>query len=172
MNEAFKRYIDQKINDLVEQFFSDIIQRWYEHDDQYCFLDYMSLDPFDASNSKNYKFRLLNERLDRGFICLLKLDLSDVEKPKHIPKLSANEQAVNNLKKSLEKWLKKEKSDPNFDPTAIITQLGQDTRIFSSLEDLVVSAELFGICSECDAVRQEEGCLTCISYGQEKPYTT
>lgn len=31
-------------------------------------------------------------------------------------------------------------------------------------EDAITSAELFGICPECDAVMHEEGCIVCKNY--------
>ena len=163
---------------LKEQEFSD--DDYISFDENYVSVNsvlqsmkFISL-PIDIEYDFSYAETVINMILNyaKTPVTFADLTLSDVEAPKSIPTLSANEQAVNDLKRDLEPYLKKEKSDPDFDPTAIITQLGQDTRIFSSLEDLVVSAELFGICPECDAVRQEEGRLTCISYGVEKPYTT
>lgn len=51
--------------------------------------------------------------------------------------------------------------------SAILQRLGQDTRYISSLEDALTSAMLFGVCIHCESVKHEEGCLTCISYGEE-----
>ena len=128
---------------------------------------------YDFSYAKN----IINMILDYTknpvtFTELTVSDACDTAKPQRIVALSPNEQAVDALKKELEPYLEKEKNEPDFDPTAILTRLGPDTQIFSSLEDLVASAELFGICPKCDSVRQEKGCLTCIGYGDEKPYST
>ena len=64
-------------------------------------------------------------------------------------------------------FLEKERLDPHYPSDKVLTRLGQDPRHFSSLEDLVLSAQLFGICPRCDSVRLEDGCLTCQSYDDE-----
>ena len=81
--------------------------------------------------------------------------------------LSKKDQAVEDFIKSVQPFLEKEQLDPNYTSDKVLTRLGQDPRYFSSLEDLVTSAQLFGICPRCDSVRLEDGCLTCQSYGDE-----
>ena len=61
-------------------------------------------------------------------------------------------------------FLEKEKAYPNFNSAAALTRLGQDPRLFSDIEDAITSAELFGICPDCDAVMHEEGCIVCQNY--------
>jgi hypothetical protein len=61
-------------------------------------------------------------------------------------------------------FLEKEQSDPNYNSAAALTRLSQDARLFSDIEDAITSAELFGICPECDAVMHEEGCIVCQNY--------
>lgn len=81
--------------------------------------------------------------------------------------LSKEEQAVEDFVKMVQPFLEKEQADPQYPSDKALTRLGQDPRHFSSLEDLVTSAQLFGICPRCDSVRLEDGCLTCQSYGDE-----
>lgn len=61
-------------------------------------------------------------------------------------------------------FLRAEKADPMYNSAAALTRLGQDPRLFSSIEDAITSAQLFGICPECDAVMHEEGCIVCQNY--------
>lgn len=81
--------------------------------------------------------------------------------------LSKEDQVVEDFVKSVQPLLEKEQLDPNFTSDAVFIRLGQDPRYFSSIEDLITSAQLFGICPRCDSVRLEDGCLTCQSYGDE-----
>ena len=84
--------------------------------------------------------------------------------PKTIHRLTPNELRVEDFIAYAQPFLKKEQSDPNYDSAAALTRLGQDFRLFSSIEDAISSAELFGICPECDAVMHEEGCIVCQNY--------
>ena len=81
--------------------------------------------------------------------------------------LSKEDQAIEDFIKSVQPFLEKERLDPHYPSDKALTRLGQDPRHFSSLEDLVLSAQLFGICPRCDSVRLEDGCLTCQSYDDE-----
>lgn len=81
--------------------------------------------------------------------------------------LSKEDQAIEDFIKSVQPFLEKEQVDPHYPSDKALTRLGQDPRYFSSLEDLVTSAQLFGICPRCDSVRLEDGCLTCQSYDDE-----
>ena len=81
--------------------------------------------------------------------------------------LSKEDQAIEDFIKSVQPFLEKERLDPHYPSDKVLTRLGQDPRYFSSIEDLVTSAQLFGICPRCDSVRLEDGCLTCQSYGDE-----
>ena len=83
---------------------------------------------------------------------------------KPIHRLTPNELRVEDFIAYAQPFLKKEQADPNYDSAAALTRLGQDFRLFSSIEDAITSAELFGICPECDAVMHEEGCIVCQNY--------
>ena len=61
-------------------------------------------------------------------------------------------------------FLRAEEANPMYNSAAALTRLGQDPRLFSSIEDAITSAQLFGICPECDAVMHEEGCIICQNY--------
>ena len=83
---------------------------------------------------------------------------------KPIHRLTPNELRVEDFIAYAQPFLEKEQTDPNYDSAAALTRLGQDFRLFPSIEDAITSAELFGICPECDAVMHEEGCIVCQNY--------
>lgn len=83
---------------------------------------------------------------------------------KTINRLTIDELRVEDFITYAQPFLKKEQADPNYNSAAALTRLGQDFRLFSSIEDAITSAELFGICPECDAVMHEEGCIVCQNY--------
>ena len=84
--------------------------------------------------------------------------------PKTIHRLTPDELRVEDFIAYAQPFLKKEQADPNYDSAAALTRLGQDFRLFSSIEDAITSTELFGICPDCDAVMHEEGCIVCQNY--------
>lgn len=110
-----------------------------------CLLDYLN---------KPYEFKVTTT-----------VSHSKTSTPTHT--LSKEEQAVEDFIKMVQPFLEKERLDPHYPSDKVLTRLGQDPRHFSSLEDLMLSAQLFGICPRCDSVRLEDGCLTCQSYGDE-----
>lgn len=84
--------------------------------------------------------------------------------PKIIHRLTPDELRVEDFIAHAQPFLEKEQSDPNYNSAAALTRLGQDARLFSDIEDAITSAELFGICPDCDAVMHEEGCIVCQNY--------
>lgn len=93
-------------------------------------------------------------------------DFGEIEEtePKTIHHLTPSELRVEEFIAQAKPFLEKEQADPRYNSAAALTRLGQDSRLFSDIEDAITSAELFGICSECDAVMHEEGCIVCQSY--------
>ena len=93
-------------------------------------------------------------------------DFSEIQEsePKTIHRLTPDELRVEDFITHAQPFLEKEQSDPNYNSAAALTRLGQDARLFSDIEDAITSAELFGICPECDAVMHEEGCIVCQNY--------
>lgn len=83
---------------------------------------------------------------------------------KTIHRLTPDELRVEDFIAYAKHFLEKEQYDPTYNSAAALTRLGQDSRLFSSIEDAISSAELFGICPECDAVMHEEGCIVCQNY--------
>ena len=88
-----------------------------------------------------------------------KYEFEQIE-PKTIHRLTPEEMFI----RDAQPFLKKEQADPNYNSAAALTRLGQDPRLFSDIEDAITSAELFGICPECDSVMHEEGCIVCQNY--------
>ena len=84
--------------------------------------------------------------------------------PKTIHRLTLDELRVEDFIAYAQPFLKKEQSDPTYNSAVALTRLGQDPRLFSDIEDAITSAELFGICPDCDAVMHEEGCIVCQNY--------
>lgn len=93
-------------------------------------------------------------------------EFSEIEEtePKTIYRLTPSELRVEEFITQAKPFLKKEQADPRYNSTAALTHLGQDARLFSDVEDAITSAELFGICPDCDAVMHEEGCIVCQNY--------
>ena len=93
-------------------------------------------------------------------------EFSEIEEtePKTIHRLTSSELRVEEFIAQAKPFLEKEQSDPTYNSAAALTRLGQDARLFSDIEDAITSAELFGICPECDAVMHEEGCIVCQNY--------
>ena len=93
-------------------------------------------------------------------------EFSEIEEtePKTLHRLTTQELRVEEFITHAKPFLEKEQADPNYNSAAALTRLGQDARLFSDIEDAITSAELFGICPECDAVMHEEGCIVCKSY--------
>ena len=91
---------------------------------------------------------------------------SEIEEtePKTLHRLTPSELRVEAFISQAKPFLEKEQSDPTYNSATALTRLGQDPRLFSDIEDAITSAELFRICSECDAVMHEEGCIVCKSY--------
>ena len=84
--------------------------------------------------------------------------------PEPIHRLTPDELRIKDFITHAQPFLEKEQSDPNYNSAAALTRLGQDARLFSDIEDAITSAELFGICPDCDAVMHEEGCIVCQNY--------
>lgn len=84
--------------------------------------------------------------------------------PKTLNRLTLDELRVEDFIDYAKHFLEKEKYDPTYDSAAALTRLGQDPRLFSDIEDAITSAELFGVCPDCDSVMHEEGCIVCQNY--------
>ena len=84
--------------------------------------------------------------------------------PKTLHRLTPSELRVEAFIAQAKPFLEKEQADPTYNSSAALTRLGQDPRLFSDIEDAITSAELFGICPECDSVMHEEGCIVCQNY--------
>lgn len=93
-------------------------------------------------------------------------EFSEIEEtePKTLHRLTPSELRIEDFIAHAKPFLKKEQADPTYNSAAALTRLGQDPRLFSDIEDAITSAELFGICPECDAVMHEEGCIVCQNY--------
>ena len=91
---------------------------------------------------------------------------SEIEEsePKTFHRLTLDELRVEDFIAYAQPFLEKEKADPHYNSSEALTRLGQDPRLFSDVEDAITSAELFGICPNCDAVMHEEGCIVCKNY--------
>ena len=117
-------------------------------------------DPLPLDFKSEYILNILLNYFEQPF------DFGEIEetKPKTIHRLILNELRVEDFIAHAKLFLKKEQSDPNYNSAAALTYLGQDARLFSDIEDAITSAELFGICPDCDAVMHEEGCIVCQNY--------
>ena len=94
-------------------------------------------------------------------------EFSEIEEtePKTFHRLTPSELRIEDFIAHAKPFLEKEQADPTYNSAAAaLTRLGQDPRLFSDIEDAITSAELFGICPECDAVMHEEGCIVCQNY--------
>ena len=117
-------------------------------------------DPLPLDFKSEYILNILLNYFEQPF------DFGEIEetKPKTIHRLILKELRVEDFIAHAKLFLKKEQSDPNYNSAAALTYLGQDARLFSDIEDAITSAELFGICPDCDAVMHEEGCIVCQNY--------
>ena len=93
-------------------------------------------------------------------------NFSEIEEtePKTLHRLTPSELRIESFIAQAKPFLEKEQADPTYNSAAALTRLGQDSRLFSDIEDAITSAELFGICPDCDAVMHEEGCIMCQNY--------
>ena len=93
-------------------------------------------------------------------------EFSEIEEtePKTLHRLTPSELRIEDFIAHAKLFLEKEQADPTYNSAATLTRLGQDPRLFSDIEDAITSAELFGICPECDAVMHEKGCIVCQNY--------
>lgn len=117
------------------------------------------IDPLPCNLHSDYISNIILKYFDKPF----EYEFEQTE-PKTIHRLTPNELRVEDFIAYAQPFLKKEQADPNYDSADALTRLGQDFRLFSSIEDAITSAELFGICPECDAVMHEEGCIVCQNY--------
>ena len=118
-----------------------------------------TVDPLPCNLHSDYIVNIILNYFDKPY----EYEFEQIE-PKTIHRLTLNELIVEDFIAHAQPFLKKEQADPNYDSAAALTRLGQDFRLFSSIEDAITSAELFGICPECDAVMHEEGCIICQNY--------
>lgn len=93
-------------------------------------------------------------------------EFSEIEEtePKTIHRLTTQELRIEDFIAHAKPFLEKEQTDPTYNSAAALTRLGQDPRLFSDIKDAITSAELFGICPECDAVMHEKDCIVCQNY--------
>lgn len=107
-----------------------------------------------------YILNILLNYFDKPF------EFSEIQEsePKTIQRLTPDQLRVEDFIAHAQPFLEKEQSNPNYNSSAALTRLGQDARLFSDVEDAITSAELFGICPDCDAVMHEEGCIVCQNY--------
>ena len=169
-------FISDDLKSVLEEYF----KKDYSDDDYVAFDEnYVSINSIIQSAEFFKTYEPIPHDLDQSAYiihCLLtylkqpyNFDVESIPLKTSTPihNLSKEEQAVEDFVKSVQPFLEKERLDPNYPSDKALTRLGQDPRYFSSLEDLVTSAQLFGICPRCDSVRLEDGCLTCQSYGDE-----
>lgn len=117
-------------------------------------------NPLPLDFKSEYILNILLNYFDKPF------EFSEIKEPepKTIHRLTPDELRVEDFIAHAQPFLEKEQSDPNYNSAAALTRLGQDARLFSDIEDAITSAELFGICPDCDAVMHEEGCIVCQNY--------
>lgn len=164
--------IDKKTKEKLQQYF----QREYSDDDFISFDEnYVTVNPLIESTEffetekplpidfkSEYILNILLTYFEQPF------EFSEIQEdePKTIHRLTPSELRVEEFIAQAKPFLEKEQADPNYNSAATLTHthLGQDPRLFSDIEDAITSAELFGICPECDAVMHEEGCIVCQNY--------
>lgn len=162
--------IDKETKEKLQQYF----QRNYSDDDFISFDEnYVTVNPliesaefFETENPLPLDFKseyILNIMLNY-FEQPFHFNEIEEQEPKTIHRLTIDELRVKDFIAYAQPFLKKEQTDPYYNSAAALTRLGQDSRLFSSIEDAISSAELFGICPECDAVMHEEGCIVCQNY--------
>lgn len=162
--------IDQETKQQLQQYF----QRNYSDDDFISFDEnYVTVNsiiqsakffetetPLPLDFKSEYILNILLNYFDKPF------DFSEIQEsePKTIHRLTPDELRVEDFIAYAQPFLEKEKTDPHYNSSEALTRLGQDHRLFSDIEDAITSAELFGICPDCDAVMHEEGCIVCQNY--------
>lgn len=162
--------IDLTTKEKLQQYF----QRNYSDDDFISFdKNYVTVNsiiesaeffetvlPIPLNFRSEYILNILLEYFEQPF------DFNEIEKtkPKTIHRLTPSELRVEEFITQAKPFLEKEQADPNYKSAAALTHLGQDARLFSDVEDAITSAELFGICPDCDAVMHEDGCIVCQNY--------
>ena len=162
--------IDQETKETLQTYF----QQNYSDDDFISFDEnYVtvnsiieSVEFFETENplpldfKSEYILNILLNYFDKPF------EFSEIQEsePKIIHCLTPDELRVEDFIAYSQPFLEKEIADPHYNSSEALTRLGQDFRLFSSIEDAITSAELFGICPECDAVMHEEGCIVCKNY--------
>lgn len=162
--------IDQETKETLQTYF----QQNYSDDDFISFDEnYVtvksiieSADFFETKNplpldfKSEYILNILLTYFEQPF------EFSEIQKtePKTIHRLTPDELRVEDFIAYAQPFLEKEQTDPHYNSSAALTRLGQDPRLFSDVEDAITSAELFGICPDCDAVMHEEGCIVCQNY--------
>ena len=162
--------INQEIKQQLKQYF----QRKYSDDDFISFDEnYVTVNsiiqsaeffetekPIPLDFKSEYILNILLNYFEKPF------EFSEIEEtePKTIHRLTPSELRVEEFIAQAKPFLEKEQADPRYNSAAALTRLGQDPRLFSDIEDAITSAELFGICPECDSVMHEEGCIVCQNY--------
>lgn len=162
--------IDLTTKEKLQQYF----QRKYSDDDFISFDEnYVTVDsiiqsaeffetvlPIPLNFRSEYILNILLNYFEQPF------HFSEIEEtePKTLHRLTPSELRVEEFIAQAKPFLKKEQADPTYNSASALTRLGQDPRLFSDIEDAITSAELFGICPECDAVMHEEGCIVCQNY--------
>lgn len=162
--------INQEIKQQLQQYF----QRNYSDDDFISFDEnyvtvnsiiesakfFETKNPLPLDFKSEYILNILLTYFEQPF------EFSEIQEtePKTIHRLTPDELRVEDFIAHAQPFLEKEQSDPNYNSAAALTRLGQDARLFSDIEDAITSAELFGICPDCDAVMHEEGCIVCQNY--------
>ena len=162
--------IDQKTKENLQSYF----QRQYSDDDFISFDEnYVTVNsiiesaeffetvlPIPLNFKSEYILNILLTYFEQPF------KFSEIEEtePKTLHRLTPSELRVEDFIAHAKPFLEKEQSDPNYNSAAALTHLGQDARLFSDIKDAITSAELFGICPDCDAVMHEEGCIVCQNY--------
>ena len=117
-------------------------------------------DPLPLDFKSEYILNILLTYFDKPF----EFSENQETEPKPIHRLTPDELRVEDFIAHAQPFLEKEQSDPNYNSADALTRLGQDARLFSDIEDAITSAELFGICPDCDAVMHEDGCIVCQNY--------
>ena len=93
-------------------------------------------------------------------------EFNEIKETEHktLHRLAPSELRVEAFISQAKPFLEKEQANATYNSAAALTRIGQDPRLFSDIEDAITSAELFGICPDCDAVMHEEGCIVCQNY--------
>ena len=162
--------INQETKQKLQQYF----QREYSDDDFISFdenyvtvnsilksLEFFETEkPLPLDFKSEYILNILLNYFEQPF------EFSEIKEtePKTIHRLTTQELRVEEFIAQAKPFLEKEQTNPRYNSSAALTRLGQDPRLFSDIEDAITSAELFGICPECDSVMHEEGCIVCQNY--------